>query len=150
VRFGELLDRVEPLLSELSGEERLQTERVVEICRQLQRRERSEKAPSPAQGDPELKRELGRLVELLSRRSAKAIPLAKLGRAALADLAADPRSVSTILIECDAQLSDRGHGDEVLDAIGHEEPVREVNLKRGHDHGRADSECRESREQPEG
>jgi hypothetical protein len=63
---------------------------------------------TPGPADAELKRELGRHVELLSRRSAKAIPLGKLGRAALADLAGDTKNGNAVLIECDALLTVMG------------------------------------------
>jgi hypothetical protein len=105
MRYAELLDRCGSLLPQLTGEERTQGERVVAICRLLDERERADGVLTAATEDAEFKREFGRLVELLSRRSAKAIPLAKLGRAALADLAGDRRSANAIGIECDAQLS---------------------------------------------
>lgn len=108
MRYAELLDRSESLTPQLVGEERTQGERVLVICRELEGRERGDGVLVPAEADADLKRELGRLVELLSRRSAKAIALGKLGRAALADLAGDVRNRNAILVECDAQLAVMG------------------------------------------
>lgn len=108
MRYAELLDRSEALTQELAGEERGQGERVLVICRDLDRRDRQSGVLTPSPTDFELKRELGRLVEFLSRRSAKAIPLGKLGRAALADLAGDTRNGNAVLIECDALLTVMG------------------------------------------
>jgi hypothetical protein len=108
VHDSDLLDRCLSLTSVLSGEERTQGERVIAICRALQDRERQGGRLVPAAEDLELKRELGRLVELLSRRSAKAIALGKLGRSALADLAGDVASARAIAIECEVQLAGMG------------------------------------------
>lgn len=108
MRYAELLDRCETVLPQLGGEERSQGERVVAVCRLLEQRPRHDGVLLEDPADAELARELGRLVELLSRRSAKAIALAKLGRAALADLAHDVRNANAILIECDLQLTVMG------------------------------------------
>lgn len=103
--YTDLTERLLPLLRELVTTEREQAARVIEVCRQLETRLRQGEVLTPEPPDIELKRELGRLVELLSRRSAKAVPFAKLGRAALADLAGDERSLRATLLECEAQLS---------------------------------------------
>jgi hypothetical protein len=52
---------------------------------------------------------LARLTELLGRRATQALPAATLGRAALADLAGDARSVSALRADCDAKLRMLGH-----------------------------------------
>jgi hypothetical protein len=108
VIYTDLLERLLPLLSQLVAAEREQGERVIDVCRGLDQRPRSSGMLTPEPADIELKRELGRLVEVLSRRSAKAVPFAKLGRAALADLAGDERSRGGTLLECEAQLSVMG------------------------------------------
>jgi len=46
-----------------------------------------------------------RLSELLGRRSTKALPVASLGRAALADLSGDLRSLQAMCSDCDAKLA---------------------------------------------
>jgi hypothetical protein len=89
----------------LQGEERGQAERVLEVCSALAGRARLEGKLVAAPEDLELRRELGRLVEFLSRRSAKAVPLATLGRLALADLVGDLRSVDQACAECEAHLT---------------------------------------------
>lgn len=103
--YRELIERLRSLAPDLPGEERAQGERVLALCQGLEGRTRRGEMLTPEAADLELKRELGRLVELLSRRSAKAVPFAKLGRAALADLAQDLRSARSTLAECEAQLS---------------------------------------------
>jgi hypothetical protein len=108
VPYLDLIDRLQPLTKEI-GADRASGERVLELCRQLEERPRVGAVVTSDALDGELKRELGRLVELLSRRSAKAVPLAKLGRAALADLAGDERMLRIVLIECDSQLAVLGY-----------------------------------------
>jgi hypothetical protein len=100
-----VLERVAELAEHLPAEERARAQRVVGICRQLAERERSAGKLQPAEDDLELKRELGRLSELLGRRSSKALPAASLGRAALADLSGDLRSLQAMCSDCDAKLA---------------------------------------------
>lgn len=108
--YAGLPQRVETLCAELKGEERTQAERVVQICGQLEScAEANSASPLDDETRQALQRELGRLVELLSRRSAKAVCAAKLGRAALADLANDQRGFASTLAECDAQLTVFGY-----------------------------------------
>ena len=102
--YGLVLDRVAALSEQLEGEARVQAERVVELCRQLERRPRTDGKLQPDSADLERKKELGRLSELLGRRSSRALPAASLGRAALADLGRDPRSCAAACADCDAKL----------------------------------------------
>lgn len=98
-----VLDRADALCSLLEGEVRAQGERIVAVCRALAEPQRLG-AVAPSR-QIELRVELARLVELLSRRGSNAIPLATLGRAALADLAGDERSLRQACRECDANLT---------------------------------------------
>jgi len=107
--YRALLDRVEGMCPLLAGEERLNAERVVAACRELDARERRDGKLVPAPSDLELKRELARLTELLGRRATQALPAATLGRAALADLAGDTSSVRALRADCDAKLRMLGH-----------------------------------------
>ena len=102
--YALVLERVERLAEELPAEERGHAERVVQLCRQLAGRQRQAGKLLPDAADLEWKRELGRLSELLGRRSSKALPAASLGRALLADLGGDPRSVKHFCADCDRKL----------------------------------------------
>jgi hypothetical protein len=102
--YSLLLDRVEGLAAELPGEERGHAERVVQLCRELAARARSDGKLLADPGDLDRKRELGRLSELLGRRASKALPAASLGRAALADLGHDLRSFEAVCADCDRKL----------------------------------------------
>lgn len=103
--YAPVLERVAELAERLPAEERGHAERVVSICRELAGRERSAGKLSPVENDLALKRELGRLAELLGRRSTQALPAASLGRAALADLSGDLRSLQAMCSDCDAKLA---------------------------------------------
>lgn len=104
-----VLERVAALAQALAGEERGHAERVVQLCRELVARPRlQEKLLMEAQ-DLERKRELGRLSELLGRRSSKALPAASLGRAALADLGGDLRSQHAMCNDCNRKLELLGY-----------------------------------------
>lgn len=104
-----VLERVAGLAEALVGEERTHAERVVLVCRQLALRPRTDDKLQPESTDLELKRELGRLSELLGRRSSKALPAASLGRAALADLGGDLRSQQAMCSDCDRKLELLGY-----------------------------------------
>jgi hypothetical protein len=107
--YGALVDRVaglEPLL----GADRPLAERVVAICREIEQRPRREGGVLvPLEGDLALRRELGRLTEQLGRRASQTLPAATLGRAALADLHGDVRSLRSVLVDCEAKLALLGH-----------------------------------------
>lgn len=103
--YAPVLERVAELAEHLPAEARGDAERVVGICRELAGRERAAGRLLPGAGDLELKRELGRLAELLGRRSTQALPAASLGRAALADLSGDLRSLQAMCSDCDAKLA---------------------------------------------
>ncbi len=51
------------------------------------------------------RREMNRLVELLARRSARAMPLAALGRALLADLGGDVRERESLVREFETKVA---------------------------------------------
>lgn len=87
-----LIEQAHSVAALLRAEEQPDGRRLVALCGALTTRERRDGKLVAEAGDLELKRELGRLVELLSRRSSTAIVLGTLGRAALADLAGDIRS----------------------------------------------------------
>lgn len=55
--------------------------------------------------DPLARRRLGRLVEILARRSSQAMPFAALGRALLADLVGAERDRDQLLQEFESKLS---------------------------------------------
>lgn len=87
-----LIEQAHGVAALLRAEEQADGRRLVALCSQLTSRERQDGKLVALADDLALKRELGRLVELLSRRSSTAIVLGTLGRAALADLAGDLRS----------------------------------------------------------
>jgi hypothetical protein len=108
--YGALLDRVDGVNPLLGPGERPLAERVVAICRGLEGRPRGEGGKLVADaGDHELKRELGKLTELLGRRASIALPAATLGRAALADLFLDSTTFRQVIADCDAKLALLGH-----------------------------------------
>ena len=104
-----VLERVAGLAEALTGEERQHAERVVLVCQQLVVRPRAQGKLLAEDTDLELKRELGRLSELLGRRSSKALPAASLGRAALADLGGDLRSQQAMCSDCERKLTLLGY-----------------------------------------
>jgi hypothetical protein len=103
--YRELLDRVEYASDLLTGEDRGHARRVVELCRGLDVRPRVASVLVPSADDLGLKRELGRLVEVLGRRATQALPAATLGRAALADLHGDARGSELACKDCAAKLA---------------------------------------------
>ena len=103
--YPDLIERAATLVRSLEGEEaRAQATRVIEVARELAGRERTDERLLPAPGDLALRRELGGLVERLGRRQSRALPLAALGRAALADLAGDRSAFRATCAECDEKL----------------------------------------------
>jgi hypothetical protein len=107
--YALLVDRVDTVSPSLGGVERPLAERVIGICRELDRRERRAGQLVPETGDLELKRELGKLSEQLGRRTSAALPAATLGRAALADLHGDLSSFRRVVADCDAKLALLGY-----------------------------------------
>lgn len=107
--YATLLDRVDGLSPLLGGEDRRHAERVVALCRELVQRPRSDGKLILDARDLDLKRELGRLTELLGRRATHALPAATLGRAALADLSGDQSALRATCLDCDAKLAMLGH-----------------------------------------
>lgn len=111
--FGEeLLERARAVTLVLGEPERGDAERLLELCAALDRAAldgAAAKGAAPSDGSGgegagELGRELGRLVELLARRSARAMPLAALGRAALASLRGAVADARLLLREADEKL----------------------------------------------
>lgn len=95
------LTSAEDLVSLLEGEER---ELGGELCALLR-----DYSLSRAHWDEtrrlEFRRKANRLVELLARRQARAMPLAALGRAALAELSGDVRESTRLVGEFETKLS---------------------------------------------
>lgn len=107
--YGTVLDRVEGTCALLAGEDRTHAERVVALARALEQRARQGDGLLAEASDLTLKRELGRLAEVLGRRATQALPAATLGRAALADLAGDSLSARRLFDDCDQKLRMLGH-----------------------------------------
>jgi hypothetical protein len=105
MNYADLTDRVQMLSEGLPDEGRAQALRVVEVCRVLAERPRLDQKLVPNEGDLALRRELGKLVELLGRRQSRALPAAALGRAALADLAGDHGVQQQALRDGEAKLA---------------------------------------------
>ena len=103
--YAHVIDRADSTCSLLSGDAREQGRRVVVLCRELSGRPRWEGRLLAEPADASLRLELGRLVESLARGGAKGIPLATLGRAALADLAGDVAAQAQALRACDENLT---------------------------------------------
>jgi hypothetical protein len=103
---ADLLERANDALSMVPERERSDAARVAAVCSTLSIRPRNDgERLIPGEGDPALRVELSRLAELLGRRSSAALPFAALARAALADLAADPRGRSAGLASVEQHLS---------------------------------------------
>jgi len=107
--YGTLLERVEGLCGVLPASERPLAERVLDICRALDRRPRQAGRLAAEPDDVALVRELSRLTEQLGRRASLALPAATLGRAALADLHGDEAAWRSIIADCDVKLTLLGH-----------------------------------------
>jgi hypothetical protein len=103
--YADLSDRVQMLSEGLPDDTREHALRVIEIGRALAQRPRVERALVPHEADLALRRELGKLVELLGRRHSRALPAAALGRAALADLAGDQGVFQQALRDSAAKLA---------------------------------------------
>lgn len=103
--YSSVIDRVDSLLGPLAAEELGYAGRVLATARRLSTRERDATDKLlPEAEDRALRLELGRLVEYLGRRQARAIPCATLGRMALADLSADLGALRQAARECDEKL----------------------------------------------
>jgi hypothetical protein len=104
-QYQSLIERVDSLLGPLPAEDAAYAQRVLAVARQLQQRSRTQAAHLISGPDDfELRKELGRCVEYLGRRSAKAIPCATLGRAVIADLSGDHNAFLQACRECDEKL----------------------------------------------
>lgn len=100
--FDERVVRAREVLPLLEGEARRDAEDLLEICASLD-------TPTSVALDREEERAramraLLRLVEVLSRRGAKTIPFATLGRASLAHLSGALRDRDALLVEADAKF----------------------------------------------
>jgi len=107
--YQSLVDRVAGTLGALPAAERALAERVLVMCRELDRRARHDGRLVAEPDDHARLRELARLTEQLGRRAALALPAATLGRAALADLHGDAATWRLIVADCDAKLTLLGH-----------------------------------------
>ncbi len=96
--------RAQSVAALLGAQERTDAERVLSLAASASFDEHAQQAID-ADVNLMLRRELGRLVELLSRRGAKAVPIATLGRALLAELAGDSKAAAQLRRECDVNLS---------------------------------------------
>lgn len=105
VSYAERIEKVTTVSQPLPQDARDQVGQVLDRCRVLSARARELGRLLPQAQDAVLRRELGALVEQLGRRTSRALPAAALGRAALADLAGDPRSRDAALADCDAKLA---------------------------------------------
>lgn len=104
---GWLVERVEAVAVALPPEAKTQALRVVELARELESLT-PDSALARGEAFAAWRRELGSLVELLSRRGSQAIGVATLGRALLAELAGDAGAARQALRECDEKLSALG------------------------------------------
>jgi hypothetical protein len=108
--YGPVVERARDAKGALRGPESADAVRVLEIAGELAFRGRAVDGKlAPLPGDEGLRVELGRLAELLGRRSARAIPLASVARAAFADLAGRSDHALERLTEADRQLSLLGY-----------------------------------------
>ena len=109
LRYEELLERARDAASLLAPAEQAHARRALAVCKALAVRPRDDTGTLlPQDDDGALRVELGRLAEVLGRRSSHAIPLASLARAALADLAGRADQAIDLLSEVDRQLSLQG------------------------------------------
>ena len=94
------LEAAENGLAAVDGGERADATRLVQMCREhfIERR--------PDEGVRV--REASQLVELLARRSARAMPYAALGRALIADLKNDETQLKLLIAEFQLKLSQLG------------------------------------------
>ncbi|MBX3183444.1 MAG: hypothetical protein KIT72_03240 [Polyangiaceae bacterium] len=114
-----LLPRLEMMTPELPQPERDDAERLLAILARaasaapqgfFMETDDPSEAPeaSPALTPADEARELNRLVELLGRRAARAVPFAVAGRARLAELAGAPSEAQRLLADLNTRLSMAG------------------------------------------
>ncbi len=105
--YESLLERATGALGLLPDSERTDAERVLGLCRDLSSRDSTGDASerAPHEHDSRALRELGRLIEVLSRRSAKAIPFATLARAALAARHGAPADARELLRQAEVNFT---------------------------------------------
>lgn len=102
--YADLIDRAEKAAAQVEPADATGAHRVLLLARQLQARPRREGLVVSTAEDSTLRRELNRHFELLGRRGAKALPLAALARALLADLSGTRRDLEEALRDCDEKL----------------------------------------------
>ena len=102
--YMDLIDRAEGAVQSVDGQDQGGARRVIAIARELESRPREAGVLLAEAGDPQLRRELGRHFELLGRRGAKALPLAALARALLADLSGTRRDFEEAIRDCQQKL----------------------------------------------
>jgi hypothetical protein len=100
-----LIEQAQSVALLLNGPEQVDGRRALQLCSVVSERSREGGRLVPDANDLALRRELGQLVELLSRRSSTAIVLATLCRAALADLAGDVKSARELQREFETKFA---------------------------------------------
>ncbi len=101
-----LMERAESVALALGPSAQAHGRRLLEIAQHWAERRGPE---LPSSERLALRRELGTLVELLSRRGSDGIGLATLGRILLAELAGDVHSATQCERECDEKLTALGY-----------------------------------------
>lgn len=96
--LGRAVSLAKDLVLLLDGEERALGERLVAMAA-------SSVDAAGASDELEFRREMNRLVELLARRSARAMPLGALGRGVLAALGGDRRESERLVGEFEGKLA---------------------------------------------
>ncbi len=103
--YDALIERAERAAANVVAADAASAHRVVVLARELQARPRNEGLVIPTADDSVVRRELNRHFELLGRRGARALPLAALARALLADLSGTRRELDEALSDCEKKLS---------------------------------------------
>ena len=104
--YEALIERATSLVPGLPSPDQEVGRRLLSLCAAVAKRPPpSAPGAAPSSDELDLKRELGRCTELMGRRSTRSLPLAALGRAALAHLGDDQRSLDEFLADCDRKLA---------------------------------------------
>ncbi len=100
--YEHVIERAESSVSLIDSRDREAAHRVLTIVRELMGRD--QQTPPGDRNDAPWRRELNRHFELLGRRGARALPVAALARAALADLGGSRRDFDEAIRDCDQKL----------------------------------------------
>lgn len=109
-RWEDVLERAQDNLGALPDAARPDAESLLQLCALVfapgEAREAKQGSPrAPSSAPSPAQRDIARLIELLGRRSSKAIPFATLGRAAMAHLAGADRDRDALLAEADLKFT---------------------------------------------